>query len=193
MQPEGKQIQQPSPNYQLVMNTQRVQSLSPVNRNIPIPVINIIQSAPNKQMVRANPIPSQTTRSVASPMSPLTLNVGSPMYSPCVSPNTTYSPAISPVPKDRVLSPYSTPQSLSPAGSYQMYSPNRLLSPNGVLQGYDPYLTNKMQSSPGFALQSTDMLLDSNIPLTSTDFWPDSEMLQGTSELLIAFDDVKLV
>ncbi|CAH0728243.1 unnamed protein product, partial [Brenthis ino] len=193
MQPEGKQMQKPSPNYQLVMNTQRVESLSPVNRNIPIPVINIIQSTPNKQMMRANPIPSQTTLSVASPMSPLTLNVGSPMYSPCVSPNTTYSPAISPTPKDRVLSPYSTPQSLSPAGSYQMYSPNRLLSPTGVMQGYDPYLTNKMQSSPGFALQSTDMLLDSNIPLTSTDFWPDSEMLQGTSELLTAFDDVKLV
>lgn len=188
MQPQAR------PNYQLVMNTPRAQSLSPVNGNIPIPVINIIHSAPNKQMMRANvPIVPSQGRPVAGPMSPLSLNVGSPMYSPCMSPNTTYSPAISPAPKDRVLSPYSTPQSLSPAGSYQMYSPNRLLSPTGVMQGFDPYLTNKMQTSPGFALQSSDILLDSNIPLTSTDFWPDSELLQGNSDLLTAFDDVKLV
>nr|XP_026489699.1 hypoxia-inducible factor 1-alpha-like isoform X1 [Vanessa tameamea] len=185
--PQAKQINQQPPNYHLIMNSQKVPQQNSVNRNIPIPVINIIQSTPmtNGQIIRSN----------MSPMSPLTLNVGSPMYSLPSSPNTpSYSPAISPAPKDRILSPYSTPQSLSPTGSYQMYSPNnRLLSPTGVMQGYDPYLTTKMQSSPGFMLQSNEMLLDSNVPLTTTDFWPDSEILQSTSELLTAFDDVKLV
>ncbi|XP_039757469.1 uncharacterized protein LOC120631873 isoform X2 [Pararge aegeria] len=165
------------------------------NKNIPVPVINIIQSAPNAQM-RTNTLVSNTpirTSVASNVMSPLSLNVGSPMYSLPSSPNTPcYSPAISPAQKDRVLSPYSTPQSLSPAGSYQMYSPNRLLSPSGVMQGYDPYLNNKMQTSPSFRVQSSEMLLDSNLPLASTDFWPDSEMLQDPSDLLSAFDDVKL-
>ncbi|XP_045452892.1 hypoxia-inducible factor 1-alpha isoform X1 [Melitaea cinxia] len=193
---EGKQMNQQPPNYQLIMNSKRVPQ-SPVNRNIPISVINILQSS--KPVMRDNTSMSngQIIRStISSPMSPLTLNVGSPMYSLPSSPNTpNYSPAISPAPKDRVLSPYSTPQSLSPAGSYQTYSPGRLLSPTGVMQGYDPYLTHKMQTSPEFMIQPNDMLLASNIPLPSTDFWPDSDIFsnQSTSDLLIAFDDVKLV
>ncbi|CAH2094387.1 unnamed protein product [Euphydryas editha] len=197
--PEAKkQINQQSPNYRLIMNSQRVPQ-SPVNRNIPISVINILHSTSNKPVMRDNTSMTngQIIRpTISNPMSPLTLNVVSPMYSLPPSPNTpNYSPAISPVPKDRVLSPYSTPQSLSPAGSYQMYSPNRLLSPTGAMQGYDPYLTNKMQSSPEFLTQPNEMLLDSNIPPLSTDFWPDSNIFnnQSTSDLLIAFDDVKLV
>lgn len=193
---ERKQVNQQPPNYQLIMNSQRVPQ-SPANRNIPISVINILQS--NKPVMRDNTPMSNgqmICSTISSPMSPLTLNVGSPMYSLPSSPNTpNYSPAISPAPKDRVLSPYSTPQSLSPAGSYQTYSPSRLLSPTGVMQGYDPYLTHKLQTSPEFMIQPNDMLLDSNIPLPSTDFWPDSDIFsnQSTSDLLIAFDDVKLV
>ncbi|XP_072930087.1 uncharacterized protein [Epargyreus clarus] len=188
------------PNYQMMMNTQqRAPSQSPVNRMMQIPVINIIQTAPNNQLLRGNTpsgnCPPMRTNLPSNPMSPLTLNVGSPMYSLPPSPNTpNYSPAMSPAQRERVLSPYSTPQSLSPSGKYsQMSSPasNRLLSPNGgVLQGYDPYLTNKMQTSPGFPLQSNDLLMDS--PLSASDFWTESDMLQGTSDLLTAFDDVKL-
>lgn len=193
-------------NYQVFGNSPRVSSQlppqSPVNKNIPIPVINLIRSGPNEPLMCTNtPLPNGSiirTRVChsPSPMSPLSLNVGSPMYSLPSSPNTpNYSPAMSPVHKDRVLSPYSTPQSLSPAGSYHLYSPaNKLLSPSGVMQGYDPYLNNKMQTSPGLALQSSaDILLDS-ISLASSDYWPDSEILQGgTNDLLTAFDDVKLV
>ncbi|XP_034834052.1 uncharacterized protein [Maniola hyperantus] len=193
--PQAKQQirQQLRSNYQMSLNTPRTSPQSPVNKNLPVPVINIIRSGPNEPLMRANTTAPNPPMIRTSPMSPLTLNVGSPMYSLPSSPNTpNYSPAMSPAQKDRVLSPYSTPQSLSPAGSY-MYSPNnKLLSPSGVMRGYDPYLNNKMQTSPGFPLQS-DMLLDTNMPLASTDFWPDSDMLQGTSDLLTAFDDVKLV
>lgn len=201
-----KQIhQQLRTNYQMFGNSPRAPSQppphSPVNKNIPIPVINIIRAGPNEPLMRSNtPLPSgpiirTTVCHSPSPLSPLSLNVDSPMYSLPSSPNTpNYSPAMSPVPKDRVLSPYSTPQSLSPAGSYHLYSPaNKLLSPSGVMQGYDPYLNNKMQTSPGLALQSSDILLDS-MSLVSSDYWPDSEILQvGTNDLLTAFDDVKLV
>ncbi|XP_045502869.1 uncharacterized protein LOC123699868 isoform X2 [Colias croceus] len=187
-----------APNYQLVLNSQRLLPQNQLDRNIPIPVINIIQAVPNKQMMCANTplanVPIMRSNPPSNPMSPLSLNISSPMYSLPSSPNTNYSPAISPVQKDRVLSPYSTPQSLSPASNYsQMYSPgSRLISPTGVMQGYDPYLTNKMQTSPGFPLQSNEMLLDSNMALTSNDFWPEPDVLQGTNELLTAFDDVKL-
>ncbi|XP_052744101.1 hypoxia-inducible factor 1-alpha isoform X2 [Bicyclus anynana] len=190
-----KEQQAKKQNRQQLRNNNNYQTFANINnKNIPIPVINIIQSTPNNMMRANTPIPSgNIIRTVISPMSPLSLNIGSPMYSIPPSPKTpSYSPALSPAQKDRVLSPYSTPQSLSPAGSYQMYSPGRLLSPSGVMQGYDPYLNNKMQSSPSFPMQATEMILDSNIPLTSTDFWGDSEMLQDTSDLLTAFDDVKL-
>ncbi|XP_061384554.1 hypoxia-inducible factor 1-alpha isoform X4 [Danaus plexippus] len=172
------------PKYQMLVTPPTASPQSPI-RNIPVPVINMMQ--PNQQL--RNTITNQISTNISNPMSPLTLNVGSPLYS------LPSSPAISPIQRDRVLSPYSTPQSLSPAGSYQMYSPNSniLLSPSGVMQGYDPYLTNKMQTSPGYPLQTSDMLMDSNIQLQSADFWSDSEMLQGTSDLLTAFDDVKLV
>lgn len=129
---------------------------------------------------------------ISSPMSPLSLNV-SPMYSLPSSPNSYASPAISPAQRDRVMSPYSTPQSLSPVGKFHQYSPgSRMMSPVGVMKDCDPYLTNKMQPSPGF-LQTPDIMLESNVPLTTTDFWTESDMLQGTSDLLTALDDVKLV
>ncbi|XP_045528138.1 uncharacterized protein LOC123716434 isoform X2 [Pieris brassicae] len=159
-----------STNYRLVLNPQ----LPIPNRNIPIPVINIIQA--NKQCEHAPII-----RASSAPMSPLSLNVG--QYSLPCSPN--YSPVGSP------MKVQSTPQSLSPASSYT-YSPARLVSPTGALQGYDPYLSNKMQVSPGFPMQN-EMLLDPNVSLASNDFWPDTGVIQNTSDLLIAFDDVKLV
>ncbi|XP_047511271.1 uncharacterized protein LOC125053762 isoform X2 [Pieris napi] len=159
-----------STNYRLVLNPQ----LPVPNRNIPIPVINIIQA--NKQGANAPII-----RSTQSVLSPLSLNVG--QYSLPCSPN--YSPLGSP------MKVQSTPQSLSPASSYT-YSPGRMVSPTGALQGYDPYLSNKMQVSPGFSMQN-EMLLDPNVSLASNDFWPDTDVIQNTSDLLTAFDDVKLV
>lgn len=121
-------------------------------------------------------------------MSPLSLNISSPMYS------LPSSPAMSPAQRERVMSPYSTPQSMSPVGKFNQYSPNRLLSPASIIQGSDPYLTTKMQPSPSFPLANNDLLLDSNISnvqLPSSDFWSDPEIMQ-TSDLLTAFDDVKL-
>ncbi|KPJ18057.1 Hypoxia-inducible factor 1-alpha [Papilio machaon] len=180
-----------SSNYQQIMNGQGLPQLGSINRNnIPIPVINVIQSSNN--MMRSNtPITC-----INNAMSPLTLNVNSSMYSLPPSPNTSNytSPAMSPAQRDLLMSPYSTPQSLSPVGTYtQGYSPNsRNMSPVNMLHGYDPYLNNKMQPSPGFPLQQNDMLLDTNMSLTSTDFWTDPEVMQGTSDLLMAFDDVKL-
>lgn len=158
-------------NYRLVLNPQ----LPVPNKNIPIPVINIIQADKQREHV---PIIRSTQ---SNPMSPLSLNIGQHSL-PC-SPN--YSPVGSPM---RVQS---TPQSLSPASSYS-YSPGRMVSPTGVLQGYDPYLSNKMQVSPGFPMQN-EMLLDPNVSLTSNDFWPDTDVIHNTSDLLTAFDDVKLV
>lgn len=172
----------------------RTPQLSPRNQiptnSIPLPVINI-QSMPNKPLMRATAPMHQVIRSTTnSPMSPLSLNVGSPMYSLPSSPNS-YSPGMSPAHRERVMSPY-TPQSLSPVGKFhQVYSPGRLLSPVGVIQGCDPYLNNKMQASPGFPLQTSDILLDSSMPLNSSDFWNETDMMQ-TSDLLTAFDDVKL-
>ncbi|XP_013139203.1 PREDICTED: endothelial PAS domain-containing protein 1-like isoform X2 [Papilio polytes] len=175
-----------SPNYQQIINGQTLPQLNSINRNnIPIPVINIIQSS-NNMMRSSTPI---------NAMTPLTLNVNSPMYSLPPSPNTSNytSPAMSPAQRE-LLSPYSTPQSLSPVGKFtQSYSPNsRHMSPVSMLHGYDPYLSNKMQPSPGIPLQQNDMLLDSNMSLTSNDFWTDPEMMQDNSDLLMAFDDVKL-
>lgn len=94
---------------------------------------------------------------------------------------------MSPALKERVMSPY-TPQSMSPVGKY-LYSPNRL-SP--AIQGNDPYLTTKMQASP-ITLHHEIPLMDTNVQMNSSDFWPDTEILPGTSDLLTAFDDVKLV
>ncbi|CAF4799151.1 unnamed protein product [Pieris macdunnoughi] len=159
-----------STNYRVVLNPQ----LPVPNRNIPIPVINIIQA--NKQGANAPII-----RSTPSALSPLSLSIG--QYSLPCSPN--YSPVGSP------MKVQSTPQSLSPASSYT-FSPGRLVSPTGALQGYDPYLSNKMQVSPGFSMQN-EMLLDPNVSLASNDFWPDTDVIQNTSDLLTAFDDVKLV
>lgn len=175
-----------SPNYQQIINGQTLPQLNSINRNnIPIPVINIIQSS-NNMMRSSTPI---------NAMTPLTLNVNSPMYSLPPSPNTSNytSPAMSPAQRE-LLSPYSTPQSLSPVGKFtQSYSPNsRHMSPVIMLHGYDPYLSNKMQPSPGIPLQQNDMLLDTNMSLTSNDFWTDPEMMQDNSDLLMAFDDVKL-
>lgn len=175
---------------------------SPLNRNIPLPVINLLQACPTKQIIRT-PINNNNKSSVnnirninneISPltnnaMSPLSLNISSPMYSLPPSPNTSsynspnYSPAMSPA--QRVLSPYSTPQSLSPVSRFQN-SPGRLHSPTSIIQGSDPYLNNKMQPSPGFPLQPNDLLLDSNLSLTSPYFWAEPDML------LTAFDDVKI-
>ncbi|XP_073950650.1 HIF-1 transcription factor component sima isoform X2 [Choristoneura fumiferana] len=168
----------------------------PHAQTIPVPVINLMQSR-NKPIPNSNLIPSGNIipirSSVSNPMSPLSLNVGSPMYSLPSSPNTCYSPAMSPAYRERVLSPYSTPQSMSPVGRYpQMYSPgSRLLSPMGVIHGSDPYLTNKLLS-PSFPHQQADTMMDTSMPITSTDFWPESEMIQGSNDLLTAFDDVKL-
>ncbi|XP_045537896.1 hypoxia-inducible factor 1-alpha isoform X2 [Papilio machaon] len=191
MQQNQQNAQKISSNYQQIMNGQGLPQLGSINRNnIPIPVINVIQSSNN--MMRSNtPITC-----INNAMSPLTLNVNSSMYSLPPSPNTSNytSPAMSPAQRDLLMSPYSTPQSLSPVGTYtQGYSPNsRNMSPVNMLHGYDPYLNNKMQPSPGFPLQQNDMLLDTNMSLTSTDFWTDPEVMQGTSDLLMAFDDVKL-
>lgn len=186
------------PNYQLLINQQRGPTQHIINRNsIPMPVINI-QNLQSKQVIRSNaPIPNSVIRQnvTSNIMCPLSVNITSPMYSLPSSPNTpTYSPAMSPAQRDRVLSPYSTPQSLSPVGKFnQMYSPgSRIMSPLGILHSSDPYLSNKMQTSPGFPIQHGDLLLDSSMPMPSPDFWGDTEMLQGTSELLTAFDDVKL-
>nr|XP_021192033.2 LOW QUALITY PROTEIN: hypoxia-inducible factor 1-alpha [Helicoverpa armigera] len=181
------------PNYQLVRNPQTINQNANRN-NIPLPVINLLQGIPNKPIIRSNtPMNNVMRTNIASPMSPLSLNV-SPMYSLPSSPNSyTHSPAMSPAQRDRVMSPYSTPQSMSPVGKFQQYSPgSRLMSPVGVMKGCDPYLTTKMQPSPGFPLQTTDIMLDSSAPLTTTDFWTESDMLQGTTDLLTALDDVKL-
>ncbi|XP_060805046.1 hypoxia-inducible factor 1-alpha isoform X2 [Amyelois transitella] len=167
-------------NYQMAINSQQNSHCS----NMAVPVINI-QTIP--RLTPTNAVPNNIKYNV---MSPLSLNIGSPMYSLPSSPNTpNYSPNMSPAQKDRMLSPYSTPQSLSPVGQY-MYSPGNRLSPTGFIQGNDPYLTNKMQASPAFTIQP-DLLLDSSVGLSTTDFWTDSEMLQ-TNDLLSAFDDVKL-
>lgn len=163
--------------------------------SIPMPTINIIQTGPNKHIMSTNTPITQVMRT-NSPMSPLSLNIGSPVYSLPSSPSSYNSPAMSPAQRDRVvMSPYSTPQLLSPVGKFhQVYSPgSRVVSPVGVIQGCDPYLTTKMQPSPGFQMQSTDMLLNSNVGLNTSDYWNDADMLQGTSDLLTAFDDVKLV
>lgn len=182
-------------NYQMLMNTQ---APAPQHRNIQIPVINL-QAVPNKQILRTTPnvtninmlrtsIANQIAPLTSNAMSPLSLNIGSPMYSLPSSPNTpSYSPAMSPAQRDRIYSAYSTPQSLSPVGRYQQSPRSQLVSPTGVMQGGDPYLNNKMQPSPTY-LQS-ELLLDSTL---TTDFWTEPE-LQGTTDLLTAFDDVKLV
>ncbi|XP_053614002.1 hypoxia-inducible factor 1-alpha-like isoform X2 [Plodia interpunctella] len=171
-------------NYQMAINSQQ----NPARASIPIPAINL-QPAP--KLIPTNSIPNNIQNITEfNVMSPLSLNIGSPMYSLPSSPNTSnYSPNMSPAQKDRVLSPYSTPQ--SPVGKY-LYSPGNRPSPTGVIQGSDPYLTNKMQPSPGFSIPTGDLLLESNVGLSATDFWTDSEMLQGTNDLLSAFDDVKL-
>lgn len=166
--------------------------------NIPIPVINI-QNIQNGQILRPNTPTAnsviRTNMNNANVMCPLSVNINSPMYSLPPSPNTpNYSPVMSPAQRDRHLSPYSTPQSMSPVGKYgQMYSPgSRLVSPAGIMHAGDPYLNNKMQPSPNFPFQPGDILLDTSLPIPSPDFWGDAEMLQGTNELLTAFDDVKL-
>ncbi|RVE47263.1 hypothetical protein evm_008060 [Chilo suppressalis] len=184
-------------SYQLVMNPKISHS---INSNIlPIPVINVQTVSSTKLVMRPNTsiVQNSTTgRNLNSNITcPLSVNVNSPMYSLPSSPNTSnYSPVMSPAQRDRVLSPYSTPQSLSPVGKFsQMYSPgSRLVSPNGSIHGGDPYLSNKMQASPGFPYQSSDLLLDSNVSMSSSDFWGDTDMLSGTNDLLTAFDDVKL-
>ncbi|GBP67809.1 hypothetical protein EVAR_53805_1 [Eumeta japonica] len=117
-------------------------------------------------------------------MSPLNVNVGSPMYSLPSSPN--YSPVMSPAQKERIISPYPTPpQSLSPVGNYYVNKapPNRALQTTK-----DPFLTNKMQVSPGLPQiqRNNDVLLDSTIE--TPDFWMDSEFLQGTADLLTALE-----
>lgn len=146
-----------------------------------------------QQIIRNNTNMTAMRTNISSPMSPLSLNV-SPMYSLPSSPNSyTHSPAMSPAQRERVMSPYSTPQSLSPVGKFHQYSPgSRLMSPVGVMKGCDPYLCNKMQPSPGF-LQTPEIMLESNGQMSTTDFWSEADMLQNTSDLLTALDDVKLV
>ncbi|XP_050671992.1 uncharacterized protein LOC126970235 isoform X3 [Leptidea sinapis] len=187
-QAAGKTLQ-----HQVLQNTQNAARRLPMCKSMPIPVINIVEAALNKQNARANTASgAQMIRWPSNSMSPLSLNISSPMwYSLPTSPN--YSSSLSPAQKNRVQSPYATPQSLSPASTYSQYSPSNKLSPNPALQGYDPYLCNKMQPSPTFSIHSNEMLLDSNMPLSTSDLWPESEMIQNTSDLLTAFDDVKLV
>ncbi|KAF9419353.1 hypothetical protein HW555_004117, partial [Spodoptera exigua] len=189
-QQRPQQTPQRRPNYQ--MARQPVPQNNNMN-NIPLPVINLLQGMPNKQMMRNNPQMNVIRSNISSPMSPLSLNV-SPMYSLPSSPNSfTHSPAMSPAQRDRVMSPY-TPQSMSPVGKFPQYSPgSRMVSPVGVMQGCDPYLTNKMQPSPNFPLQTPEIMLDNNVPLTTNDFWNESDIIQGASDLLTALDDVKLV
>ncbi|XP_028160192.1 hypoxia-inducible factor 1-alpha-like isoform X2 [Ostrinia furnacalis] len=184
------------PNYQLLMVPQNVPQHTINKNNIPIPVINI-QNLQNKQMLRPNTPTANIMRTNLNTnhMSPLSVNTNNPMYSLPPSPNTSnYSPIMSPAQRDRLISPYSTPQSMSPVGKFnQMYSPgSAIVSPAGIMHAGDPYLTNKMQPSPNFPFQPGDLLLDSSMPIPSSDFWEDTEMLQGTNELLTAFDDVKL-
>lgn len=185
-------VPQLHPNYQLVRNPQAIPQTN-IN-NIPLPVINLLQGMHTKPQIIRNNAPNMTAMrtNISSPMSPLSLNV-SPMYSLPSSPNSyTHSPAMSPAQRERVMSPYSTPQSLSPVGKFQQYSPcSRLMSPVGVMQGCDPYLS-KMQPSPGF-LQTPEILLETNGQMPTTDFWSEADMLQNTSDLLTALDDVKLV
>lgn len=191
---------QPSPQSQQVRGTNRQMPGYPPQRTqqtalnkTAIPIVHIIPAEPRDMVPTNTPLTQVMRSSMASPMSPLSLNIGSPMYSLPSSPNSYSSPAMSPAQRDRVMSPYSpyTPQSMSPIGKFhQVYSPgNRLLSPAGVIQGNDPYLTTKMQLSPNYMQND---LIDNNVQLSSSDFWPDSEMLQGTNDLLTAFDDVKL-
>ncbi|CAB3248811.1 unnamed protein product [Arctia plantaginis] len=186
--------QQLHPNYQMTGNQQPIIQ-NPSRNNIPLSVINVLQGFANKQMIRTNTQMNPhvlRTNMTSSPMSPLSLNV-SPMYSLPSSPNSYNSPAISPAQRERVMSPYSTPQSMSPVGQFQQYSPgSRIMSPVGVMKGCDPYLTNKMQPSPGF-LHTPEIQILNSVPLTVTDFWPESDMMQGTNDLLAALDDVKLV
>lgn len=204
-----QQMNSRQPNQQVLINAQ-TSPQNCLNRSIPLPVINLLQAVPNTQIIRT-PIANNNSMNIIrninneiSPltryaMSPLSLNIGSPMYSLPPSPNTSnynspnYSPAMSPVQRDRVLTPYSTPQSLSPVSRFQKSPGNVLLSPAGVIQGSDPYLNNKMQPSPGFPLQSNDLLLESSMSLSAPDFWTEPDVLTGTSDLLTAFDDVKLV
>ncbi|XP_050551328.1 hypoxia-inducible factor 1-alpha isoform X9 [Spodoptera frugiperda] len=199
MQQQQQQQQRPQqtqrrPNYQMARQPIPQNKQQNMN-NIPIPVINLLQDMQHKQMMRNNaPIISSVIRSnISSPMSPLSLNV-SPMYSLPSSPNSyTHSPAMSPAQRERVMSPY-TPQSMSPVGKFQQYSPgSRMVSPVGVMQGCDPYLNNKMQHSPNFPLQAPEIMLDNNVPLTTNDFWSETDIIQGASDLLTALDDVKLV
>lgn len=191
-----QQIQQPipqiRPNYQMVRNPQQIPQNTNIN-NIPLPVINLLQGMQTKQqIIRNNTNMTAMRTNISSPMSPLSLNV-SPMYSLPPSPNSyTHSPAMSPAQRERVMSPYSTPQSLSPVGKFQQYSPSRLMSPVGVMQGCDPYLSNKMQPSPVF-LQTPEIMLEPTGPMSATDFWSEADLLQNTSDLLTALDDVKLV
>ncbi|CAG9789062.1 unnamed protein product [Diatraea saccharalis] len=195
--PEMMQQNNNTPSYQLVMN----QKTSPhriLNCNtLPIPVINIhtvsnskVAMLPNNS-IQNSAIDTHMTSNISCPLS---VNVNSPIYSLPSSPNNSiYSPAISPAQRDLGLSPYSTPQSLSPIGKFnQIYSPSKLVSPGGVLNGGDPYLSNKVQTSPGFPYQARDLLLDSNVSISSPDFWTDADILSGTNDLLTAFDDVKL-
>lgn len=195
LQKQTPQQNKMHPNYQLVMNLQNIQAQNNLN-NIPIPVINM-QNLQGKQIIRSNtPVPNSVihTNLNSNVMCPLSVNINSPMYSLPSSPNTSnYSPVMSPAQRDRVLSPY-TPQSMSPVGKFsQMYSPgSRIVSPAGILHSGDPYLNNKMQASPGFPFQPGDLIMDTSMPMPSPDFWPDTEMMQGTNELLMAFDDVKL-
>uniref|UniRef100_A0A2H1W5B3 SFRICE_010163 n=1 Tax=Spodoptera frugiperda TaxID=7108 RepID=A0A2H1W5B3_SPOFR len=200
MQQQQQQQQRPQQTPQRRPNYQMARQPIPQNKqqnmnNIPIPVINLLQDMQHKQMMRNNaPIISSVIRSnISSPMSPLSLNV-SPMYSLPSSPNSyTHSPAMSPAQRERVMSPY-TPQSMSPVGKFQQYSPgSRMVSPVGVMQGCDPYLNNKMQHSPNFPLQAPEIMLDNNVPLTTNDFWSETDIIQGASDLLTALDDVKLV
>ncbi|KAJ8724059.1 hypothetical protein PYW07_008039 [Mythimna separata] len=187
-----QQLQQPHPqlrpNFQMARNPHTIPQNTNIN-NIPLPVINLLQQ---QQIIRNNTNMTAMRTNISSPMSPLSLNV-SPMYSLPSSPNSyTHSPAMSPAQRERVMSPYSTPQSLSPVGKFQQYSPgSRLMSPVGVMKGCDPYLS-KMQPSPGF-LQTPEIMLEANGQMSTNDFWSEADLLQNTSDLLTALDDVKLV
>lgn len=190
------QHQSPQQTQQVLINRQMLgypsqRTQQNIINKTAIPTVHVIEAEP--VLPTNTPLQQVICTSINnSPMSPLTLNIGSPMYSLPSSPNSYSSPAMSPAQRDRVMSPYSpyTPQSMSPIGKFhQVYSPgaNRLLSPGGIIQGNDPYLI-KMQPSPNY--METE-LMNTNVQL-STDFWPGAEMLQGTNDLLTAFDDVKL-
>lgn len=163
-------------------NLNSVSQMNTINKAVPM--------TPNYQNIHPTFI---RTSAVSNPTSPLSLNIGSPMYSSLPgSPNC--SPAMSPVQRERILSPY--PKSLTPGHiNHMQYSPvsSRMVSPTGLLQAGDPYLPNQMQASPNFVACHQQSVNDVEMMIPSTDFWMDQDIFQDSNNLLTGLDDIKLV